>query len=100
MPGDEIIGYVTRSKGVSIHRKDCPNIVNIEEKERLIKVEWGRRDRFYPVPISVEAWDRVGLIRDISAIVAEEKINIVTLNVADHANDTTTILLTVETKGN
>ncbi len=99
MPGDEIIGYVTRSKGVSIHRKDCPNIVNIEEKERLIKVEWGRRDRFYPVPISVEAWDRVGLIRDISAIVAEEKINIVTLNVADHANDTTTILLTVETKG-
>ena len=62
-------------------------------------MEWGRRDRFYPVPISVEAWDRVGLIRDISAIVAEEKINIVTLNVADHANDTTTILLTVETKG-
>jgi len=99
MPGDEIIGYVTRSKGVSIHRKDCPNVVNIEDKQRLIKVEWGRRDRVYSVPINIDAWDRVGLIRDISAIVAEEKVNIVTLNVADHADGATTIFLTLETKG-
>jgi guanosine-3',5'-bis(diphosphate) 3'-pyrophosphohydrolase len=99
MPGDDIIGYITRTKGVSVHRKDCPNIANIDEKERLIKVEWGRSDRFYSVPVRIEAWDRVGLLRDVSAIVAEEKVNIASLNAADHADQTTTILLTLETKG-
>jgi GTP pyrophosphokinase len=99
MPGDDIIGYITRTKGVSVHRKDCPNIANIEDKERLIKVEWGRSDRFYSVPVRIEAWDRVGLLRDISAIVAEEKVNIASLNAADHDDQTTTILLTLETKG-
>ena len=99
VPGEEIIGYITRIRGISVHRKDCPNIANIEEKERLIKVEWGRSDRFYSVPVRIEAWDRVGLLRDISAIVAEEKVNIASLNAADHADQTTTILLTLETKG-
>lgn len=99
MPGDEIIGYVTRTKGVSIHRKDCPNIAHEDEKERLIKVEWGRRDQLYSVPVRIEAWDRVGLLRDISAIVAEERVNIAAVNAADHDDQTTSIFLTLETKG-
>ncbi|MFQ5924748.1 MAG: RelA/SpoT family protein [Dehalococcoidia bacterium] len=99
MPGDEIIGYVTRTKGVTVHRKDCPNIAHTDEKERLIKVEWGHSDQFYSVPVSIEAWDRVGLLRDISTIVAEEKVNIASVNAADHNDQTTSIFLTLETKG-
>ncbi len=99
VPGDGIIGYVTRAKGVTVHRKDCPNIANIDQKERLIKVEWGREDQFYPVPVRIEAWDRVGLLRDISAIVAEERVNIAAVNTTDHDDQTTSIFLTLETKG-
>ena len=99
MPGDEIMGYVTRTKGVTVHRKDCPNIVHTGEKERLIKVEWGRTDQFYSVPVHIEAWDRVGLLRDVSAIVAEEKVNIASVNATNHDDQTTSIFLTLETKG-
>ena len=55
VPGDEIIGYVTRSRGVSIHRKDCVNIVNDEEKEKLIPVDWGQTGLTYPVTVTVDA---------------------------------------------
>ncbi|MBE0415210.1 MAG: bifunctional (p)ppGpp synthetase/guanosine-3',5'-bis(diphosphate) 3'-pyrophosphohydrolase [Dehalococcoidia bacterium] len=99
VPGDEIIGYVTRTKGISVHRKDCPNIANMDERERLIKVEWERTDQLYSVPVHIEAWDRVGLLRDISAIVAEEKVNIAAVSTADHDNQTISIFLTLETKG-
>ena len=99
VPGDRIIGYVTRSRGVSIHRQDCYNIIHEDEKERLIPVEWGRTADMYPVGIQVEAWDRVGLIRDITTIVAEEKINIAAMNSIHHDNNTVTEYLTLETKG-
>ena len=99
VPGDRIVGYVTRSRGVSIHRQDCYNIIHEDEKERLIPVEWGRTADMYPVGIQVEAWDRVGLIRDITTIVAEEKINIAAMNSIHHDNNTVTEYLTLETKG-
>lgn len=99
VPGDEITGYITRTKGVSVHRKDCPNITHIDEKERLIKVEWGPREQLYSVPVRIEAFDRVGLLRDISAIVAEDKVNIASVNSANHNDQTTSIFLTLETKG-
>ena len=99
VPGDDIIGYITRSRGISVHRKGCPNIKNIGEKERLIEVEWGRTERLYPVLVRVEAWDRVGLLRDISTVVAEEKVNIATIGTAEHDDRTATISLTLETKG-
>jgi len=99
VPGDEIIGYVTRTKGVSVHRKDCPNIVNVDEKERLIKVEWGPKEQLYSVPVRIEAWDRVGLLRDISAVVAEERVNIAAVSSSNHNDQTTSIFLTLETKG-
>ena len=99
VPGDSIVGYVTRSRGVTVHRRDCYNVVNEDEKERLIDVEWGYTDSQYPVSIQVEALDRVGLVRDISTVVAEEKINIASMNVTEHDDRTTTLYLTLETKG-
>lgn len=99
LPGEDIIGYVSRSKGISVHRRDCSNIAHIDEKERLIEVEWGAREEFYSVPVHIEALNRVGLLRDISALVAEEGVNIAAAKVADHEDHTTLILLTLQTKG-
>ncbi len=74
-----IVGYVTRGRGVTIHRWDCPNILirtTKEEVERLIEVDWGTTlKRIYPVVIKVRAWDRDGLLRDIASVIAEEGVN-------------------------
>jgi guanosine-3',5'-bis(diphosphate) 3'-pyrophosphohydrolase len=99
VPGDDIIGYITRSRGVTIHRRDCHNVLNEDEKERLIPVEWGHSDNFYPVNIEFEAWDRVGLMRDVTTVVAEEKVNITSANLADGDGQTVTMFLTLEIKG-
>lgn len=85
VPGDtEILGYITRGRGVTIHRGDCPNVLRLREKapERLIKVDWGTEEgTTYPVDIQVEAFDRPGLLHDITSVVANEKINLATVNV-------------------
>lgn len=99
VPGDKIIGYVTRSRGVSIHRRDCYNILHEKEKERLIPVDWGETDALYPVDIRVEVWDRVGVMRDITTIVAEEKVNIAAASSVRHGDNTVTEYYTLETKG-
>jgi GTP pyrophosphokinase len=76
VPGDEIIGYTTRVRGVTIHRKDCPNILRVREHDRLISVEWRTKpDKVYPVTVRIEAFDREGLMRDISTIAADEHVN-------------------------
>jgi GTP pyrophosphokinase len=84
---------------VTVHRQDCYNVAREDEKERLVKVEWGQADSLYPVRVQVEAWDRVGLVRDISAVVAEEKVNIANMSLAEHDNGTTSLYLTLETRG-
>ena len=99
VPGDKIIGYITRSRGVTIHRQDCYNVIHEGEKERLIPVEWRQTDSVYPVGIQVEAWDRVGLVRDITTLVAEEKVNIVSVSFANHDDHTTSTFLTLEMRG-
>ncbi len=99
VPGDNIIGYITRSRGVSIHRQDCYNILNEDEKERLVPVEWGPTDSLYPVNIQIEAWDRVGLMRDITTILAEEKVNITAVSSISHNDHTVSEYFTIETKG-
>ncbi len=76
IPGENIIGYVTRGRGVSIHRRDCPNILSNKEEERLISVEWGGEEQTYPVSITIKAYDRSGLLRDIASLVADEKVNL------------------------
>ncbi|MEE8369637.1 MAG: TGS domain-containing protein, partial [Dehalococcoidia bacterium] len=99
VPGDAIAGYVTRGEGVSIHRQDCVNIRHEEEKERLVDVEWGRRGHRYPVAARIEAWDRVGLLRDISTVVAEERVNMVGLHTQDRDDGVISIFVTLETTG-
>ncbi|MEW6716430.1 MAG: bifunctional (p)ppGpp synthetase/guanosine-3',5'-bis(diphosphate) 3'-pyrophosphohydrolase [Chloroflexota bacterium] len=74
-PGDEIIGYITRGRGATIHKRDCPNILNIRDKERLAKVSWGEPESTYAVSVRVTAYDRDGLMRDVSTVIAEEAIN-------------------------
>ncbi len=96
VPGDEIVGFITRSRGVSIHRKDCPNIVHEEEKERLIEVQWGRSDKTFQINVDVEAWDRVGLARDITSVVAGEKVNITAMSVNNRPEQKTAINITLD----
>jgi guanosine-3',5'-bis(diphosphate) 3'-pyrophosphohydrolase len=76
--GEPIIGYVTRGKGVTIHRADCRTVINERDRARLVEVTWGTENpqHGYPVPVRIEAWDRVGLWRDISGLVADAGINI------------------------
>jgi len=82
-PPDLISGFVTRGKGVSVHRSDCSNLRNMVQRsgDRLIEVEWGapggKDGNVYPVDVAVEAIDRQGLLRDISEVFAKEKMNVI-----------------------
>jgi GTP pyrophosphokinase len=76
MPGEQIVGYITRGRGATIHRQDCPNILRLKDKERLLQVDWGRVERTYPIPIKVKAYDRQGLMGDISTLLDGEGVNI------------------------
>lgn len=98
LPGDKIIGYITQGRGITVHRKDCPNIIHEEEKERLVKVDWGDVAQVYPVTIQVDAWDRVGLVRDVSAIIAEEGVNLSELSADNHRDDSVKLYFTLEVK--
>jgi len=77
-PGDEIIGYITRNRGVTVHRANCPRVLAEQERERLVQVDWGPsvQQASYPVAIVIHAWDREGLLRDVSAAISEERLNI------------------------
>jgi GTP pyrophosphokinase len=80
MPGDPIIGYVTRGRGVTIHRMDCPNALRIKDTERLIKVDWGIAQQTYPVPLQITAYDRQGLVSDISSVLSSEPVSLIDLS--------------------
>ena len=96
--GDEIIGYITRSRGVTVHRRSCPNVPHESEKERLVQVDWGETQTLYPVRIQVEAWDRVGLLGDITSLVSDEKVNIASC-VSEEYAEMSIITLTVHVSG-
>ncbi|GAB4499482.1 MAG: bifunctional (p)ppGpp synthetase/guanosine-3',5'-bis(diphosphate) 3'-pyrophosphohydrolase [Anaerolineales bacterium] len=76
MPGDQIVGYITRGRGVTIHRQDCPNILQSQDRERLLKVGWGHVEQTFPIPVKIKAYDRQGLMSDISNLLSDENINI------------------------
>jgi GTP pyrophosphokinase len=99
VPGDRILGYVTRSRGVTVHRNDCYNVLHEDEKERLVDVEWGRTGEMYPVAVHIEAWDRVGLLRDVSTTIADEKVNMVGVRTQENGDRTVSVFLTLETTG-
>ncbi len=82
LPGDAIIGYITRGRGVTIHRRDCPNVLPSPEPERLIEVDWGLSQQTYPVMVKITGYDRGGLLRDIAAVVAAEDISMSSVSVS------------------
>lgn len=96
IPGDEIVGYITKGKGVTIHRKDCPNIAN--EKRRLIEVHWKQnlKASTYPVDLKIECHDRPNLIVEIMQIFAQKKVPVTSLNATLHNQTlTTTVAVTI-----
>ncbi|WP_422444024.1 RelA/SpoT family protein [Thermoanaerobacterium sp. DL9XJH110] len=98
VPGDRIIGYITRGRGVSIHRQDCPNVLNnLYDRERLIEVKWeGFRDTSYPVEIEASAYDRPGMLSDIINVIGDMKTTIDAVNARASKNGIATIDLVVE----
>lgn len=104
VPGDVIIGYVTRGFGVTIHRRDCPNILRLSltEKDRLIVASWGKEDKKYPIPIVIYAFDRQGLMSDVSNLMNNEGINITRVNVQveqdNNSADIACLRLTIEVR--
>jgi GTP pyrophosphokinase len=93
-PGDPIIGYVTVGKGVAIHREDCDNIVQLppHRQSRLIDVAWGVEPEAFPVELEVKALDRKGLLKDITQILAQERINIVRTHSETNGDDQTVVM--------
>ncbi len=86
VPGDDIIGYITRGRGATIHRKDCPNVLRMRDRERLVRVSWGEPKDTYPIPVRIKAFDRDGLMRDVSTIIADEKVNMPKVKVETNRN--------------
>ena len=98
--GDRIVGYVTRVRGVTVHREDCPNIANVSDPERLVPVSWGSHgEETFPVTIRIKAWDRVGLLKDVSTVLADERVNIVSVLTTTHDDRTVSLFATVEVEG-
>ncbi|WHI46304.1 GTP diphosphokinase [Microbulbifer sp. JMSA004] len=100
VPGDEIMGYITLGRGVSIHRKDCANMLRmqVEESERVLQVSWAEKPReLYAVEIMIEAYDRQGLLRDVTVMLDSQKINITAMQTRSNKNKhTVEMIVTAE----
>jgi len=97
VPGDAIVGYTTRGKGVTVHRADCVNAINAQDAARVVPVDWdAEATHLYPVAIKIEAWDRQGLLRDIATVVAENRVNMSALEVHVYDDKTAVVSATVE----
>ena len=92
LPGDDIIGYVTQNRGITIHKRDCRNILGRDKRERLVEVDWGETEQVYPVFIKIEAFDRAGLMGDIGTIVSDDGVNISELASATRKEDNMAII--------
>ena len=103
VPGDMIVGFITKNRGVSIHRDDCGNALSLEEEHpgRMIEVSWGETQvETYPVEIEVSAYDRQGLLRDVTSILANERVNVTGMSTKTDATDHTARLqLSIEVDG-
>ena len=105
VPGDEIVGFVTRGRGISVHRTDCVNVMNLSETDRarLIEAEWQKseqdKNERYTVEIKIFGYNRTGLLVDISKIFTERKIDLSSLNCRVNKQGVATILLTFDVQG-
>jgi GTP pyrophosphokinase len=100
VPGDRIVGYITQGRGVSVHRADCQRVMQFQEEapQRIIEVDWGAAegDRF-EVDLAIEAYDRQGLLRDVTELFARARTNVLAINTLSNKNThTATMRLTVE----
>jgi GTP pyrophosphokinase len=95
LPGEEIIGFVTRGRGVTVHRRDCHNILRANDRERLIEVGWGAEMQTVPVAIHIKAYDRTGLLHEIAGVISNERINMSAVNVSREKN-VATLYITLE----
>lgn len=105
VPGDEIVGFVTRGRGISIHRTDCVNMIHLpeEERNRLIEAEWSaqakKNEDYYPVEIVIYSYNRSGVLFDVSKIFTENEIDVKSMNVRTSKQDKATIVVGFETRG-
>ena len=98
LPGDSIVGYITRARGVTVHRADCRN-VHRGNSDRVVDCDWGPAGDIYTASVEVVAWDRVGLLRDISTIIASYGVNMIGVRTIEQQDRTTIVQVTVETEG-
>jgi guanosine-3',5'-bis(diphosphate) 3'-pyrophosphohydrolase len=97
VPGDLIVGYITRGRGVTVHRADCTNVKASSEKERHVEVEWERTAaRTYPVAIRIEGWDRDGFLRDVAAVISENQVALMALSALANPDKTATVNATLQ----
>ena len=97
IPGDPIQGFITRGKGITVHLMSCPTVLNEREVSRLIDVEWEAAPaQTYPIAIRVEAYDRTGLLSDITQVMAENKVNILAANVGVNPDHTAVVAMTIQ----
>ncbi len=100
LPGDAICGFITQGRGVSVHREDCSRFINLQNTspQRIIEVTWGDSARAdYKVDVAIEAYDRQGLLRDITELFANARINVLSINTdTNRKSHTATMRLTVE----
>jgi GTP pyrophosphokinase len=100
VPGDEVVGYISVGKGVTVHRKNCREVARLTEinPDRIIDVSWSAEaGQVYPVDIFIKAYDRTGLLRDITQLLAGERVNVTAVNtLSDRSDNTATMALTIE----
>ncbi|MEK9712177.1 MAG: bifunctional (p)ppGpp synthetase/guanosine-3',5'-bis(diphosphate) 3'-pyrophosphohydrolase, partial [Thalassolituus sp.] len=100
VPGDDIRGFITLGRGVNVHRSDCENLLHLAavEPRRVLQVSWGQRPgKMYPVEMAINAYDRTGLLSDVSALLANEKVNVIAVNTRSNQGENTAAMsLTVE----
>jgi GTP pyrophosphokinase len=103
VPGEPIAGFITQGRGVTIHRQDCHNLLQLraEEPQRIIEAEWGEREQTrYPVTIEIQAWDRSGLLRDVTSLLGHEKVNVLAVNTLTDTDESIARLrITLEVDG-
>jgi len=101
VPGEDIVGFVTKTRGISVHRHDCPNIkANVESGERLVDVSWGEtQDNTYLADVVVNIINRMGLLKDVLAVISEAEVNIASMKTRTLPNSTSLITLRLEVPG-
>lgn len=103
LPGDEVIGYITIGRGVSIHRQDCPNIIHANEKQkrRFLQVSWGSTTKEnYLVDVLIRAYDRADLLKDVTSMLANEKAYVYSLNTTTNKQENMAYInVTIEIDG-